>query len=426
MIESTDAYRHWRDYVHNPRGEDATRAGVQQILQQIDNGRVFRAGEVDPVEQLGDFAQTGLAAPLRAFWQRLEELVDGSPALAASMAQLHDRVLIIELDLDGFAAGKRSFPDGSHLVQIDTGLFFTVFDVVQAFVSIAIRDPQVPADRTRAEAVVVLELMLAEFRLLRRVNSSKAMWPTPAQGEATGELTQAADVFALAHEIAHILLQHSGDRENARSRSDETAADVLAMSILSGTYAASAEISRQQAYGRVLGARLLFSCIELFERATFVRLGGSHPPAADRWAVVREAAARLFGPSVPAGVDELWQPMGRVLADAVSGVMPLADVAAALQTAVAEGRFIGEMDASLSVDLIRVFRLTKETVNDTRLCQEGADLAAQLAVEPPGLTWRTLFDRQRARRPGTVDERAAIVAVAGRLLRTAERLDEAN
>jgi hypothetical protein len=81
---------------------------------------------------------------------------------------LSERVLTIELDLDGFAAGTRRFPDDSHLVQIDTGLFLTIFEVVQLMVQVSMPDPESPIERSQRTAAVVLELLLAEYRGLSR------------------------------------------------------------------------------------------------------------------------------------------------------------------------------------------------------------------------------------------------------------------
>lgn len=46
--------------------------------------------------------------------------------MAQRMAELSQRVLIVELDLNGFAAGARRFGDDSWLTQFDNGLLLTI------------------------------------------------------------------------------------------------------------------------------------------------------------------------------------------------------------------------------------------------------------------------------------------------------------
>lgn len=164
MDEESEAFRHWRDIVSSPPDDGAIRAGIDYALANIAEGRIFRPGEADPDGDLEGYAEFGLAAPLRRFWPKLTELVGGNEPLTRRMAELRDRVLIVELAMDGFAAGTRPFPDDSHLVQIDTGLFLTVFEVVQAFVEVCDPDPEVPPGQAERESAVVLELLLAEYR----------------------------------------------------------------------------------------------------------------------------------------------------------------------------------------------------------------------------------------------------------------------
>jgi hypothetical protein len=358
MDEESEAFRHWRDIVSSPPDDGAIRAGIDYALANIAEGRIFRPGEADLAGDLEGYAEFGLAAPLRRFWPKLTELVGGNDPLARRMAELRDRVLIVELALDGFAAGTRPFPDDSHLVQIDTGLFLTVFEVVQAFVEVCDPDPEVPPGQAERESAVVLELLLAEYRLLHRNASSKPRPPTPDHGRKIGELTQAANVFVLAHELSHILLGHAGARDDDQRQYDEATADVLAFRILSGTYAAEPNIERAQAYGRLLGARLLFSCIELFEHATFVTGSRTHPPATDRWAVVRAAAEETFGPLIPDGVDELWQPMDRLLVGVAAGDLPIIEVRASLESLKARTRFLGDVETEEATGLIARHRRT--------------------------------------------------------------------
>ena len=116
-----------------------------------------------------------------------------------------------------------------------------------------------PPGQAERESAVVLELLLAEYRLLHRNASSKPRPPTPDHGRKIGKLTQAANVFVLAHELSHILLSHAGVRDDDQRQYDEATADVLAFRILSGTYAAEPHIERAQAYGPCCSALVFCS-----------------------------------------------------------------------------------------------------------------------------------------------------------------------
>jgi hypothetical protein len=417
MIEDTEAYGHWQRYLRYSRGADATREGIEYLWSQIGRGRVFRPGEADPHGHLGNFAELGLADPLRRFWPRLTELVRGHEAMSARLASLADRTLIIEIPLDGFAAGTRPLADGSFLIQFDTGLFLTVFEVVLLFVLLSIPDPDASVEQTQLQATGLLELLMAEYRLLGENVSPKAPVPTPEQGDAIGELTQAANVFALTHEVSHILLGHTGD--HGEQERDEVAADVLALRILVGAYATGAPIAKANLYGRLLGARLLFSCIELYENATFVRSGRTHPPATQRWRVVRSAANDLIGPSVLDGVDHLWQPFDGILAHSSSGTTPMSELASALTAMSERGNIIGGNDLSSSVRLIPLYRLTNIAITDSDVRAEGEALAAAAEAAFAGqesIAWRALLNLQTSRARSSFTEQIAITAVAARLL----------
>jgi hypothetical protein len=282
-VRESEAYRHWRNTVRFSRGEDASQRGIDYLQSRIAEGWLFRPDEVDLAAEVDGYGEFGLAASLRRFLPRLQELVAGNGSLALRMAELTERVHVIELELDGFAAGTRHFPDDSFLVQIDNGLLLTVFEVAQLFVDAAMPDPDAPVGRAEREAAVILELMSAEYRLLRRHVTPKATLPSPAQGVAVGELTQAANLFVLVHELAHVLLGHGGKRTDDQRQIDEIASDILAFRILAGAYSREHTIESAQAFGRLLGARLVFACIELFERSTFVTTGRTHPPARKMW-----------------------------------------------------------------------------------------------------------------------------------------------
>jgi hypothetical protein len=418
MIEDTEAYGHWQRYLRYSRGENATREGIQYLWSQIGRGRLFRPEEADPDEHLGDFAEFGLADPLRRFWPRLAELVRGHDTMSTRLAELTDRTLIIEIPLDGFAAGTRPLADGSNLIQFDTGLFLTTFEVVALFVLLSTPDPDASVEQTQLQAVGLLELLLAEYRLLGENVSPKAPAPTPHQGDAIGELTQAANVFALTHEVSHILLRHNADHDQPGP--DEVAADVLALRILAGAYATDAAIPKASLYGRLLGARLLFTCIELYENATFVRSGRTHPPAAQRWQILRSAAEDLVGMTVLDGVDHLWQPFDRLLGLATSGTTPVNELATALTAMTEQGKTLGTNDWSQSVQLIPLYRLTNIAIIDDTVRAEGETLAAAAEVafaEQESIGWRALLDLQTARVDSSVTERIAVATVAAHILR---------
>ena len=421
VIEETQAYRQWLRNLRYVRGDEANRKGIEYLAEQGSRGRVFHRHDADPAAHLGDFARFGLASPLQQFWPQLKKLVNGSAELSRRMDELDRWTLIIELPLDSFVAQTRSFADGSHLVQIDSGLFLTNFDVVQLFVQVSIPDPELPAAQNMMEAAAVLELLLAEYRLLYGNMTPKAQSPTPRQGDVIGELTLATNAFALTHEVAHILLRHNADVDDQQRKLDESAADMLALLILTGAYSAGPVVEKPQLYGRLLGARLLFSCIELCENATFVRAGRTHPPAADRWAAVRASAGQRLDASVVADVEGLWKPIDRLNTVAASGRTPYLDVASALAAIAARDNFVGDLDWKSALRLIPLYRLTNVRMTDSGVIAQGRQLAAAAATEfaaGSAISWRALLDLQAQQRPGSFTEQVAVATAAAEILRT--------
>ncbi|WP_132838623.1 hypothetical protein [Streptomyces sp. BK205] len=256
MLQDTEAYRHWqtaRLAAARP-GDQKQAAGEAFLRAQVERGLVFDREGLDPAMHLDGYALWGQAAPLYQFWPRLVELTADNADLSQRLAELGDRVLMAQMPLDGFAAGVTGFSDDSHLIQFDTGLFATVVLATQLLAKVSLPGPSLPGPDHCVEAAGLLEVLLAEYRLLNRYVAPKVLLQSPHHSEVAGEVAHAAEVFALTHEAAHILLGHVGtERDYAQRPYDEVTADVLALHILSGAYAGGAVARTRAATGPAAG-----------------------------------------------------------------------------------------------------------------------------------------------------------------------------
>jgi hypothetical protein len=419
VLQNTEAYRHWqtaRLAAARP-GDQKQAAGEAFLRSQVERGLVFdREREaLDAAMHLDGYALWGQAAPLYQFWPRLVELTADNAALSQRLAELGDRVLMAQMPLDGFAAGVTGFPDDSHLIQFDTGLFATVVLAAQLLAKVSLPDPSLPGPDHCVEAAGLLEVLLAEYRLLNRYVAPKVLLQSPHHAEVAGEVAHAAEVFALTHEAAHILLGHVGtERDNAQRPYDEVTADVLALHILSGVYAGGPSPAPEQQRGRLLGIRLLISCIELYEDAVFVLSGRTHPGAVDRWAVISSAAQLLYPPRILADVTELWRPLGELIRCVSAAQISLEDAHSALEHVEARGEFTAAFDWRAAVPLLSFYRRTNVTITDPGIMTRGRDLAraGQACFEQRGsLSWHQLIRLQL--RGAALDPEALGTAAAG-------------
>ncbi|MFF9178959.1 hypothetical protein [Streptomyces sp. NPDC014793] len=375
--------------------------GADFLRAAVDRGLLFDREGPDPADYLKGYGLFGQAAPLQQFWPQLAELTAEHPVLSQHLGGLKERVLITQVPSRGFAAGVKGFPDGSQLIQFHTGLFSTVALASQLLAKISLYDPpaSVPEPDSLVEAVSLLELLLAEYRLLNHDVSPKILLQPSRHAQVAGELAHAAEAFALTHEVAHVLLRHTQDDwEQAPKRSiNEITADVLALQILSGVYAAGPPPTLQQQLGRLLGIRLLISCLELYEQAVFVRCKQTHPPAADRWAVIRKASEQLYQPRVLAEVDYLWSPFSTLIRRVSDDAPSLQDVHSALNRIAARDEFTAPFDWRQAVGLVSLYRRTNTIITDPDAIMHGrrlADAAQMKYPEPAAVTWQQLFTLQ--------------------------------
>ncbi|MFJ2162835.1 hypothetical protein [Streptomyces sp. NPDC087856] len=428
MLEDTDAYREWQ-FVRLAAalpGDQRQAEGADFLRAAVDRGLLFDPEGPDPAEYLDGYGLWGQAAPLHQFWPRLAELTAGHDVLPERLSGLEARVLITQVPVNGFAAGVTGFADGSHLMQFDTGLFATVLLGAQLLTKVSLCDPAVSEPDNQGEAAGLLEVLLAEYRLLNGDVAPKVLLQAPHHAQVAGELAHAAEVFALTHEVAHVLLGHTGSkRHHPRSRDDEITADVLALQILSGVHAAGPPPTREQQRGRLLGIRLMISCLELYEDAVFVRCGRTHPAAADRWTVIRLAASQLYHPRILAEVDELWFPLSTLIRRLSVSASPLEDVRAALERIKARNGFTTGFDWQQAVSLVAFYRRTNATVTDPDAVTEGrrlADAARTTYPPPKSITWSQVLalriKASGAIRPEVLNATAVgAVAIAAHFLR---------
>jgi hypothetical protein len=133
-------------------------------------------------------------------------------------------------------------------------------------------------------------------------------WPvTDPHGYLAGRLTEMAESFLYAHEMAHILLGHdvtsptrditmggSTATELAARAEEETEADVLGwMLMVRNLVPKDGSLSDGDLQMAYAGPRLFLRIAQLLERAGQVSAAGTHPVTADRLTHIRMAAEQI-------------------------------------------------------------------------------------------------------------------------------------
>lgn len=123
-----------------------------------------------------------------------------------------------------------------------------------------------------------LEIMLWYLKMSSN-SSLGSYFLEPGQMKMAIVLTRSMELFALAHEYAHIILGHSprNDKEFAYNWLQEFDADDLGFQLMFMTIMDSG-VKEEKAFGR-WGALLMLGIMDIFERATITATTGKIPPA---------------------------------------------------------------------------------------------------------------------------------------------------
>lgn len=219
-------------------------------------------------------------------------------------------------------------PGGGKIIALSHGIISTLMELAGTvanflissmasddFISIGydrkLMDTFNPGHLSFVETMVSYVLTVNSNTLIRssdttdeRQNSLKVSYPiSKPREEFINVIAEALIIFIVAHELSHILLEHSDDRTlsidigsrectmASRSKEEEIEADKLALDI---TLKCNEEIGYNMVTS-YLGIDFLFSCLALFEKASQIKQFDSHPPANERRKLLRIALEKKCG-----------------------------------------------------------------------------------------------------------------------------------
>lgn len=238
--------------------------------------------------------------PRRA-WAMLRQRVCDE-RMSVRLTQISD-VLVLGATSGGeVSAATFAFPDDSYLILTDQGLATLTWLTAQLHV-VSRRTPLLghppPADPVDPTAAAQT-LRLATSRIAGggRAGVNPSLILGRDELALAGALVREMDIFVLAHEAAHILLEHFDDDRTAmgivggpnrllgRRAHEEAAADLLGITLQLDDVLSAGEGDDGVITLRLTAVRLFLALLELYERSMFVVQPTSHPPAADRWRII--------------------------------------------------------------------------------------------------------------------------------------------
>jgi hypothetical protein len=257
--------------------------------------------------------ERSMRGDLRRVWQMFLRRVT-EPTVKARLDELAQRMALGSLTDGELSAAVFAYPDQSYLILVDHGLMLCTWLVAQLG-SCLVRssgDPQEGPAVAIDDALAAIRLTIARPAVGARAGLLPPLILSDARFRTAAALAAEMDLFLMAHEAAHVLLGHFAAGRRALgalsgpavtsddTRAFEHEADLLALTLaLDDIIQGDAEL--ELAPLRVAGAWLALGLIELYERTCFVLQPTSHPPAAARFAALRERALKpWFGDDLDA------------------------------------------------------------------------------------------------------------------------------
>jgi hypothetical protein len=250
----------------------------------------------------GDFVSKGLvelAAPL----------LDAMSNMAGDGLQRSpDQIVIGSVPDDETGAAMTMYPDGSGAILLSDSLM----SLLNYFAGLSISLREKPAEALPTAAVAIRYHVL--HRRLFGLSALLGVITPPGQEYPRDSLSQLSLRFVLAHEAAHFCLGHDARRGDPTV---EFEADRLALeSVAAELRSRLPDTAHAMA---LVSMRLALLTTELTEKALFVRLPATHPPADLRWEratrgideTLREGVA-LYTQSVTQAVEAAGDPMYRL------------------------------------------------------------------------------------------------------------------
>jgi hypothetical protein len=260
------------------------------------------------IEMLNDHG--GITSDAQQAWRALQtRVVDET--VSARLAQISETLVVGATSGGEVSAATFAFPDRSHLILMDHGLVTLTWLLAQLFV-VSRRAPllgQPPPDQPIALDVAARTLRLAISSVLAggRAGAYPSLLLSTRDLGLAGLLVREMDIFVMAHEAAHILLSHfDADRTTVgvvggsnqvlgRRQDEETAADLLAVTLQFDDVLAAGEAESWVVELRLIAIHLFLTVVRLYEQSMFIVQPTSHPPADVRWqAIIGARVTRWF------------------------------------------------------------------------------------------------------------------------------------
>lgn len=390
-------------------------------------GRMFTPEELAELGELQEELAGG-GATWTEIWlgQVGEILVRDAPAgQRPDLRAATDRTAFAVIDRPGTAVSIGTYDDGSNLLLLDRGVVFllgALFNPLATAWGTAAQDERT-VRRARIHQQVRLEVAArrflpgAEGGLLRFVQK-------PSELSLASYLTGRALLFAMAHELGHVSLGHTGTRrlhlaghEVASSPDDvqlEIEADRHAATVAFGDLASGP--GEDVLFVHLCAARGLFTVLAAMEAETYVLPARTHPRAPERWRRLRAAVLDQGREDVLRRLDGFW----RQLDLDGAWVHPLPDPDVLL----AGLREVEELDLDTLPDKVcgllaladQHFTMTEQqhrSVLDEMgegEYERARDLLGASGSERPfGLSWQTFFEQLE---PYTIIPRPPVISAA--------------
>ncbi|MCX2947045.1 hypothetical protein [Lentzea sp. NEAU-D7] len=218
-------------------------------------------------------------------------------------------------------AETRAFADGSYLIMVDHGMANLTWLAASLFVlsrrTTLLGVPPAHAPLDAEIAARALRLSVARIAAGGRAGVVPSLILQPTELSLAGALVREMDVFLLAHEASHILLEHLGGSTEPRKwgHAEEISADLLAAILVFDDMFTAGEAQESLVRLRIIAIRLLFCVLDLHERDCHLTMSASHPPAGERWhTLIERRFTAMF-----TDLDELLEP-AELLPRALAGL----------------------------------------------------------------------------------------------------------
>jgi hypothetical protein len=298
-------------------GLEAARAEIARVARE--SGWTIGPGHEAFDEVIAEITrERSMRGDLRRVWHMLLRRVT-EPTVKKHLDDLDRRMALGSLTDGELSAAVFAYPDRSYLILVDHGLMLCTWLVAQLG-SCLVRSSGHPQEGPAVavdDALAAIRLTIARPAVGARAGLLPPLILSDARFRTAAALAAEMDLFLMAQEAAHILLGHFSAGRRALgalsgpavtsddARPLEHEADLLALALaLDDIIQGDAE--PELAPLRVAGVRLALGLIELYERTCFVLQPTSPPPAAERFAALRERALK---PWFGADLDAVLAPL---------------------------------------------------------------------------------------------------------------------